>query len=78
MLSACPGITATQSSVHLETDASAYGLGCSLFKTHLDGNCNPIGFLYRSLRDAELNFSAPEPECLGIVWALQAFRPCFI
>lgn len=62
----------------LDTDASAYGPGCTLFQTHLDGTRKPIGFWSRSLRNAELKYSAPERKCLGIVWALQTLRPYLI
>ncbi len=59
----------------LDTDASAYGLGCALFQTHEDGERKPIGFWSRSLVPAEKNYSPTERECLGVVWALKTLRP---
>ncbi len=58
----------------VDTDASAYGIGCALFQTHPDGTRKPIGFWSRSLTDAERNYSTPERECLGVVWALKTLR----
>ena len=58
----------------LDTDASAYGLGATLFQVHDDGK-KPIGFWSRSLKDAEKSYSATERECLAVVWALQTLRP---
>ena len=62
----------------LDTDASAYGLGCTLFQTHSDGERKPIGFWSRSLDKAEKNYSASERECLGVVWSLKTLRPYLI
>ena len=62
----------------VDTDASAYGLGCALFQTHSDGSRKPIGFWSRSLNPAEKNYSASERECLAVVWALQTLRPYLI
>ena len=59
----------------VDTDASAYGIGCALFQTHPDGTRKPIGYWSRSLNDAERNYSAAERECLAVVWALRTLRP---
>lgn len=59
----------------VDTDASAYGLGCSLHQTSPTGARNTIGYWSRSLVPAERNYSAPERECLAVVWALKTLRP---
>ena len=59
----------------VDTDASEYGLGCTLFQTNEDGKRKPIGYWSRSLKPAEKNYSASERECLGVVWALLTLRP---
>ena len=58
----------------VDTDASAYGLGCSLFQTDEENQRHTIGYWSRSLVPAEKNYSAPERECLGVVWALKTLR----
>ena len=58
----------------LDTDACDYGIGCTLFQTHPDGERKPIGFWSRSLNEAEKNYSGPEQDCLGLVWALRTRR----
>ena len=59
----------------VDTDASEYGLGCTLFQTNEDGDRKPIGYWSRSLKPAEKNYSASERECLGVFWALLTLRP---
>ena len=58
----------------VDTDASNYRIGCALFQTHPGNQRKPIGFWSRSLTDAERNYSTPERECLGVVWALKTLR----
>lgn len=58
----------------LDTDALAYGLGATLFQTHYNGKQKPIGFLSRSLTDAENKYSASERECLAVLWELQTLQ----
>lgn len=58
----------------VDMDTSAYGLGCSLHQTTLEGECRTIVYLSRSLISAEWNYSAPEREGLALVWALKTLR----
>jgi len=51
-------------------DASATHLGAVLEQ---DGH--PVAYASRTLQPAERNYSAPERECLGMVWAAKRFRP---
>lgn len=66
----------------VDTDDSEKGLGCTLFRTYEDGERKPIRYWSRSLKPAEKNYSAPEREFLGLVWALLTlchhlqFRKC--
>ncbi len=59
----------------VDTDASSYGLGCTLFQTQEDGERRPIGFWSRSLNEHERNYSTTERECLAVIWALKTLRP---
>ena len=59
----------------VDTDASDYGIGCSLFQTTEDNERRTIGYWSRSLVPAEKNYSAPERECLAVVWTLKTLRP---
>ena len=59
----------------VDTDASAYQVGCTLFQTHPDGKRYPLGYWSRTLQKAERNYSASERECLAVVFALQTLRP---
>ena len=57
------------------TDASGIGLGAILSQTESDGSQRPICFASRVLNKAEKNYSTTERELLGIVYALDTFRP---
>lgn len=58
----------------VNTDASAYGVVCTMFQTHEDRAGKPIWHLSRSLSDTERNYSSPKGEYPAIVWALQTLR----
>ena len=59
----------------LDTDASAYQLGCALLQEQEDGEWSPVGYWSYSLNDAERNYSATERECYAVVWAITSLRP---
>ena len=59
----------------LDTDASAYQIGCCLLQQQPDGHLHPVGYWSRSLTPAEKNYSPTEKECLAIVWATLHLRP---
>ncbi|CAB0041764.1 unnamed protein product [Trichogramma brassicae] len=56
------------------TDASDFAIGGILSQGKI-GNNLPIAYTSRSLTDAEVNYSTIEKELLGIVNAVQQFRP---
>ncbi|CAB0035625.1 unnamed protein product, partial [Trichogramma brassicae] len=56
------------------TDASDFAIGGILSQGKI-GNDLPIAYTSRSLTDAEVNYSTIEKELLGIVNAVQQFRP---
>lgn len=56
------------------TDASDYALGAVLSQEGKGGD-RPVAYASRRLTDAETRYSALERELLGIVWAVEHFRP---
>lgn len=56
------------------TDASQVALGAVLSQIHGDDDM-PIAFASKQLNPAETRYSAIERELLGIVWAVEYFRP---
>lgn len=56
------------------TDASEYALGAVLSQEGENGE-QPIAYASRRLTDTEARYSALERELLGIVWAIEHFRP---
>ena len=59
----------------LETDASGEGLGAVLAQQQEDNSIRPIAYVSRSLQPHEKNYGSTELEGLGVVWAVQHFRP---
>lgn len=57
------------------TDASEYALGAVLSQEGSDGGERPVAYASRRLSDPEARYSALERELLGIVWAIEHFRP---
>ena len=64
----------------IQTDASAYAIGCVLFQPNNNEadsinfqNCNFIKFVSRSLNSSEQNYSASKRELLAIVYSLKKF-----
>ena len=60
---------------HLETDASALGLGAVLAQQNEAGHVAPIAFASRTLQKHEKNYCSSELEALAVVWAVRHFRP---
>ena len=58
----------------MTTDASATGLGITLWQKQHDGNTKPIAFGSRYLNDTEKKYSIGELELLAVVWGLEKFR----
>ena len=56
------------------TDASETGVGAVLSQTDETG-CIPVAYSSRRLNPTEQNYSTPERECLGLIYALQTWRP---
>jgi len=59
----------------VDTDASAYQVGCSLLQEQEDGDWHPVGYWSRALNKAEQGYSPTERECLAVVWAVTTLRP---
>ena len=56
--------------IHLETDASDYGIGGHLYQVTPTGN-QPIMFISKSLHGAQCRWSTPEKEMFAIWYSLQ-------
>ncbi|CAF4542474.1 unnamed protein product, partial [Didymodactylos carnosus] len=58
----------------LQLDACDYGLGAVLAQ-NIERREHVIAYASRTLQPCERKYSAPERECLAIVWGTQHFRP---
>ena len=56
-------------SVHIQTDASKYGLGAALIQ-----NSCPIAFASKTLTDVETWYTSIESQCLSVVFRLGKFH----
>ena len=59
----------------IDTDVSAYHLGCTLLQEH-DGtnDWRPVGYWSYSFNNSERNYSATARECFAVVWAVRTLR----
>ncbi|KAI4897785.1 hypothetical protein NFI96_003241 [Prochilodus magdalenae] len=59
----------------LHTDACDMGLGAALMQRDEVGREVAIAYASRTLHRSERPYSTTEKECLGVIWALEHFRP---
>uniref|UniRef100_A0A2S2P0P2 RNA-directed DNA polymerase n=1 Tax=Schizaphis graminum TaxID=13262 RepID=A0A2S2P0P2_SCHGA len=63
-----------QECFYLSTDASRTAIGAELFQLDKEGKHRTLGFISRTLKDAEKNYHTTELELLAIVFACKKFR----
>jgi hypothetical protein len=59
----------------IHTDGSGKGIGAVLYQTPKNGEKRPVAYASRSLTRAESVYGSTKLECLGIIWAIETFRP---
>lgn len=59
----------------IHTDACDLGLGAALMQKDDMGRDVAVAFASRTLHKSERPYSTPEKECLGVIWAMEHFRP---
>ena len=59
----------------VQVDASERALGAILSQKDEEGSEHPVVYASRKLLDRESKLSTTEKECLGLVWAIDLFRP---
>ena len=57
--------------IHVQTDASEYGIGAYLFQIGADSKERPLGFISKSLNDIQRRWSTFEKEAYAIFYALK-------
>lgn len=58
----------------LDTDYQLHAVAAVLSQVGEDGKEHPVAYASKSLDKAQLNYSATEGECFGIVWGIEHFR----
>lgn len=66
----CPDFSRT---FYVQTDASAYGIGCVLTQFFEDGE-KVICYLSRTLTSQERKYSSVERELIAVIWSLEKLR----
>ena len=57
--------------IHVQTDASDYGIGAYLFQRGTDNQERPLGFISKTLNDVQRRWSTFEKEAYAIFYALK-------
>jgi hypothetical protein len=58
---------------YLATDASDVGVGVVVLQKR-DGELRPIQFASKRFSTSQRKYSAPQRECLAMIWGIERFR----